>query len=237
MNHSLKQTTIAKIAVFATLCIGHQSIYAINPVQALYGGISLGGSYMPSSSFTVKNPITNLTLPGKLTRSVLGNFTADLGYRIHHYRVEGELFINSNPYQSLAIGGYTINKNSSSSTTLALGGQTTIGAFLANGFYDFYSTEEGCNVAPYVGIGIGYAYVMNSINFYYNNIKIPNSTFTYNTGAPAAQGIIGLSYFLDNFATVGIDFRYFATSKISKLDTTPQVASINLTVNGAFDCG
>ena len=34
------------------------------------------------------------------------------------------------------------------------------------------------------------------------------------SSTPAAQGVIGLSYFADEFAWFGIDFRYLTTQKI-----------------------
>ena len=67
---------------------------------------------------------------------------------------------------------------------------------------------------------------------------VKNSTLTQTSSTPAAQGIIGLSYFADEFAWFGIDFRYLTTQKIAQFSNARvNISSVNLSVNGTFDCG
>ena len=237
MTLSVTKRSFATSLGLCMFLLKAQAVFAITPVPALYAGLVLGGSYQTSSTLNVYNPITNSKVPVKLEHSFLGNIGGEVGYRFNHFRLEGELFINSNPYKSLKVGNYTLNKTGNFSTGYAMKGQTNIGALMINGFYDFFSEKDGSNFAPYVGIGVGYAYIMNNIKFYYNNNQIPNSSFSYNTSAPAAQGIVGFGHFLDNFTFVSLDFRYFTTKAISSYDVRPQVGSINFNVIGSFDCG
>jgi opacity protein-like surface antigen len=89
---------------------------------------------------------------------------------------------------------------------------------------------------PYVGFGIGYAHIVNNIKFYANDVAIGGSQISSQVNKPAAQAILGINYFVDDFAAFGIDFRYFTTQKIDNFDSGLKIASVNFTVSGSFDC-
>ena len=240
MKRPLKLSLIA-------LMLANTSVFALNPVQGWYGGLILGVSMQPTNTFTFVTPISTLEpKTASLTRSILGDVGGQIGYRCNHFRVEGELLYNNNPYDTLTVGNVVINSPSTSSG-LRVQGDTNTGAFMANGFYDIYTPNQDnlSQVVPYVGVGVGYAYVQNSIQFYNNEVLVPNGSIKKSYSGPAGQIILGTSYFMDDFTTFGLDVRYFTTgikSKTSPLglntfDTKTQLISVNLSFNGAFDFG
>lgn len=215
--------------------------FAVNPVMGWYGGLMLGPSYTPKQNFTFINPLTGLSTNGSVSHSVMGDFAGQIGYRCNHYRFEGELLLNYNPIGSLTFGSVTIDKTKSSSTGLGLKGQTVTGAILANAFYDFFG--ESSSFSPYLGLGVGYATSRTKTKFYYANTLISNSTVSNNANSAAAQLIFGLNYFMDDYATIGLDYRYFTTATIqhnkanSQNSSRNQINSINIVLSGAFDSG
>ena len=238
------QSCIRRTAVFlgfaATLCAASSS-FAVNPVMGWYGGLMLGPSYTPKQNFTFKSPLTGLPTNGSVSHSVMGDIAGQIGYRCNHYRFEGELLLNYNPIGSLTFGNFTIDKTKNSSTGLGLKGQTVTGALLANAFYDFYS--ESSSFSPYLGLGVGYATSRTKTKFYYANTLISNSTVSNNANSAAAQLIVGLNYFMDDYTTIGLDYRYFTTATIqhnkanSQNSSRNQINSINIILSGAFDSG
>ena len=126
-------------------------------------------------------------------------------------------------------------------------GQTNTGAILVNGFFDLYtpSDDNVTNIAPYIGLGIGYSYVQNNLTFQYNQTYLANGEFVQSYYALAGQAIVGVNYFMDDFTTIGLDFRAFSTTNQQhsnkylpiSVDTQAQIYSINLVFNGAFELG
>lgn len=240
-----------KVAFTGLLLINSVS-YALNPVQGWYAGVFLGVSNQPNTQFTLNTPIVTpkVTIPtditGTIKHSVLGSVGGEVGYRCNNFRVEAEVLYNNNPYKTLTINGFTV-KSPSSSSTLRMKGAVNSGAILANGFYDIYTPNEDgwSQIVPYVGGGLGYAYVQNNIEFYYNDVLLKAGDITEGRGAAAGQGIVGVSYFLDDFTTLGIDFRYLTTAIVKHsflrgneaFNSRFTLYSINLLFNGAFDFG
>ena len=242
MKLTLKSSLIALLLV-------NGSTYALNPVQEWYGGIVLGGSITNKINFTLINPLDSLKYSGQLQYSGAGDIAGQIGYRMEQFRVETELFFNYSPYHQLLLNGLKVTTPHKSPATayggLQFKGRTETGAILVNGIYDAYSIFEQSNYVPYIGVGIGYAYVENNINFYYNNHTIAGTKFTENNQAFAGQAMIGISYFMDDFTTFSLDYRYFSTANIPIRATVINPAynykitvnTFNLTFNGAFDCG
>jgi len=229
MKQSFK---LSLLALFVSSGITH----AANPVSGWYAGIMLGGSYAPKINLNFINPITRVSEKATLSYSGLGNIAGQVGYRFFdNYRLEGQLLYNSSEYQTLTIGGFTIN-SPSHSTGLRMKGSTGTGAFMFNGFYDFVTPGRESSFSPYVGLGVGYARVNNTLKLYFNNELVPNSRLSNNTSSPAIQAILGAAYFLDDFTWFGLDFRYLTTKKINDLDSRVQFGSINLSFNGIFNC-
>ena len=222
---------------FAALLLIQGTAWSINPVSGIYLGGMLGGSYQPNTTLSFVHPLTSGPSTGTLIHSPLVDVAAEVGYRFHYnYRLEAELYFNSAPYTELKLPGANITTGNK--VGLNMQGQTYLGAFMVNALYDFITPDSECKVAPFLGLGIGYASIQNSIKFHFNNMYVKNSTLTQTSSTPAAQGIIGLSYFADEFAWFGIDFRYLTTQKIAQFSNARvNISSVNLSVNGTFDCG
>ena len=241
MEHSLKGSMMKQRLVLAGLLLVNGAAFAVNPVDGWYAGLVLGVSYAHRYNFnyTFVSPLTltTTTAPIEISHGVLGNIAGQAGYRFNHFRIEGELLINYNPYSVVKVGSYNFHKTGAFNPGYGMKGQTTTGAILANGFYDFYSLNDGANFSPYVGLGIGYAYVQNNVSFYFNNQPINQTDLSATSRAPAAQIIIGINRFVDDFTTVGLDFRRLASNRIQPFDSRIQISSVNITINGSFDRG
>jgi len=217
------------------ILLASSGVYAVNPVPGWYGGLMLGVSQTPNIIFPVIDYPSILPYPdAKLAYRIFGDFGLYGGYRYCHFRGELQFLINNNHYNYLEYGPFIVY-TPTSSTTLRMKGQTTTAAFMLNGFYDIYTPDTETSFVPYVGIGFGYAEVKNNVKFYYNNIVVPNSILSRSSSATAAQGIVGLSYFLDDFASFGLDYRYFTTDKVQPFNQRLIINSINLSFTGGFD--
>ncbi len=233
--------------------------YALDPVQGFYGGVFIGGSLSSGVTFNLTKPTSqSVLINGKLSYSPYGNGGGELGYRINQFRVESELFYNYSPYKSITLVGHKYTSRKSGSG-FRYKGQTGTGAIMINGIFDAFFVGEDSDLVPYVGLGIGYARVQNSIKFYCNNVNIgtqniafinndkscaltpnPNgadSNLKVSTSAGAAQGILGISYYMDDYVMFGLDVRQFSTRNIKEFNHKVQFTTLNLSFNGAFDYG
>lgn len=236
MNWALRKERINQWMGIGALMLMCGPTFAVNPVPGFYGGIMLGVNYSPTIDYSFTNPTTKVPVVGTVFYSVLGNIAGQLGYRCDHYRIEGELLYNDNPIREVKVGSVTYNSVSKFNTDVTMKARTDIGAFMLNGFYDFYSQGQLSYFSPYVGAGLGYALVMNSIKFYQNQAYLPGTSASNSEGAFAGQVIAGIGYFLDDFTSMGLDFRYLATQKaVIPFETRTKLATINITLNGSFD--
>ena len=248
----------------ATLISLSSSTFALNPVEGWYAGLYLGVSYPPDTVIPVTEAFNQIPIGNvSLAYGVLGGVGGELGYRCGHLRAEGQLMYNNNPYSSISTENLLINGTRTTITNpitgevtaqqLSMKGQTNTGAVLLNGFFDLYtpSNDNVDNIAPYVGLGIGYAYIQNNLAFRTSSgtspgkFDIANGQFWRSYTSLAGQAIAGVNYFMDDFSTLGIDFRFFSTTKqkhsgryaFTSFDTQTQIYSANLVFNGAFDLG
>ncbi|MDP3705466.1 MAG: hypothetical protein Q8R24_06100 [Legionellaceae bacterium] len=237
-----------KRSIISTLLLIQAPVYALNPVNGWYGGVFLGVSSATSSTLNFEPAITftgpNVSLSAqtvKATRSVLGDVGGQIGYRFcDRYRLEGEVMYNNNPFNYLKVENITLSNtyntaynltppnsikygNIESSADAHIQGDTNTGAFMFNAYYDFFvpSNDGYSNVVPFVGLGIGYSYVQNALQFYRRSN--PDTTVTESNQSReiisalqtrttyAGQIMGGLSYFMDDFTWFSADVRYFAT--------------------------
>ncbi|MDP3560878.1 MAG: P44/Msp2 family outer membrane protein [Legionellaceae bacterium] len=246
--------------LFSALCLIQMPSYALNPVQGTYAGVFLGVSYSPSAQFVFQPPISftgpNASVSaesGSISNSVLGNIGGQIGYRFcENYRVEGEFFYNNNHFKNLTVQNITLTSpfysltppnsitynNVENSPDAHIQGDRNTGAFMINGFYDFFipNNDGYSTVVPFVGLGIGYSYVQNALQFYREqtsaNVTNPASSReilqalqirkTY-----AGQVIGGFHYFLDDFTWFSVDLRYWTTG--SSTNPTTQYTLISPT--------
>lgn len=269
------------------LCSAVPTALAFNPVDGNYAGVFLGPSYTPNTSFTLPNPVT-FTGPqttvgfqsGSLSHSVLGNVGIQLGYRFcSNYRLELEGMYNNNHFSQLTINDLTVTSPSYNLTTPTtvyfsnmettndahIQGDTNTGAFMVNGFYDFLiPNQDGYStVVPFVGLGIGYGYVQNALQFYRAQVYTTDTNDSreilevlQTRGTIAGQVIGGINYFMDDFTWLFLDVRYWATksndpsstytvitpsgstdtnSTVNIFGKNTQLVSINIGFNGVFN--
>lgn len=205
-------------------------------VEGAYGGILLGASMSTQTlNFTFNDPVTLFPVTGQMKFSAFGNAGGQVGFRFIPFRLEVEGFFNSSPYRRLQLGS-TIYYAGSKSTGTRMKGQVVTGAGMANAYYDFITPDCPTTIAPYLGVGVGYAYLKHNIKFYANNVPIAGTISEGTNTTPAAQAIAGVSYFLDDFTWFGLDYRYFTTRNLDFFDARFQLNSINVTFNGSFNC-
>ncbi|KTD40102.1 outer membrane beta-barrel protein [Legionella parisiensis] len=236
--------------------------FSSDPVEGLY--LNLLGQISHASSPDINFTINNLASLGTIQLGpVGGGVGAALGYKIKNFRTEAELLFNINNYGSLKSGSCTLISPkvlgpegvcpaAFVDTGLGFNGNV-IGVYgLVNVYYDFQFTNDSgdnSNFVPYLGAGFGGAFIQHHAAFITNEqcitlgtcAPIINESFnTSNTGF-AAQGIVGFYYYLDDFTTLGLDFRYVSTLSFSKnnnssnsVNDTFGISTINLTANFAL---
>ena len=236
----------------AIVIASSQLSYAINPIDGVYGGLTLGASYAEETSVPFNRPAasslsfsgttcsltgTNLCnkTNGNLDYDVYGNIGGQIGIRRNHWRLEAQLFGNYNTIDKVTFGNTQI-KSPKTSDGLRVEGDTTLVALMFNGIYDFYSTNPDCNIAPYLGAGIGYGYIYNESRFYCNNSTIPCSTFTESSNGLVGQIIAGVGYFADQFTWFGLDYRYISADESNISNNRLAIHTVNLTISGTFYC-
>ncbi len=245
-------------------------VYAEMPNPGVYGGAFVGLTWSSPISDPLIVPFIELELKQdgfiaelikrlfnklenarkgrnyELTYSTFGQFGLELGYRFQSLRIEGEFFYNSSPYQHLNIlGGYRdFRFSGNSNQDNYISGKTDIAAGMLNIYYDFLNLPiPNIGITPFVGVGGGYAKITNDLKIYNQGQLINNAPISPNGSHFAGQLMAGLLYFIDEFSTIGLDYRYFTTASetvtLAAGDTTfrNQIQSVNLTYNGSFNFG
>lgn len=209
--------------------------FAANPAPGLYAGIMGGGSYSPRLNFAIVNPFTGVYTPGKLGYKAGGNGGGQLGYRICKFRLEGEVNFNYIPFDKLTISNFYI-RNNVPVYGVGMKGETQFIAGLFNAYYEMYQPDGSIyGLVPYVGVGVGFANVQSRAKFYFNQVLIAGSQEKDSNSTAIAQAILGASYFLDDFTTVGLDVRYIGSRRINVLNERLQVLTLNVILNFSFD--
>lgn len=226
--------------------------FALNPVGGFYGGLFGTISNGPSSD-VVHFREDGIPFTGTVDYSSVGGGAGlTLGYKFRQFRAEGEFL-----YTRISTGPLTVGTCRLENTDIitptgscpqpeydhfqakALGyeGHSTAMYGLANAYWDFFRYEGETSLVPYLGVGFGMAQVKNSNNFV--NTRTTYSHGHSNTYSSAAyQGIVGLSYYLDDFAWIGMDYRYLSTKNLPDFEDRKYVLNtLNFVVNFAFDKG
>jgi outer membrane protein W len=212
-------------------------LFAANPRPGWYGGIFLGGTYSTKDDYIFIHPWNKNTYLGEMEFSGMGNIGAQVGYKWFPLRLELEFDYNYTPYQTLTSGAYTY-RSPKTSTGLRLKGNTSTAALFFNSYYDFYSAGSNSDWSPYIGVGVGYANLWSGLKWYYNEVERPGTHIKNTVSTPATQGIIGVSYFLDDYTAFSLDYRYMTTAPISLFnDQRFVINAINIGFNGSFNCG
>lgn len=160
---------------------------------------------------TVSDPRIAFTVESELETDFM--FGAAVGYDFGMGRIEGEI-------------GYSMHDLEASGASVASGGDIDILSLLINGFYDI---ETKSPVTPYVGGGVGVAFIdIEDVSV--SGIVIENKNdkvFAYQLGA-------GIGYAVTDSVTLDFGYRYFAASDPDFDGTEAEVSSHNFTVGARF---
>ncbi|HRD71096.1 MAG TPA: outer membrane beta-barrel protein [Legionella sp.] len=232
----------------------NQSAMALNPVQGFYVGLLGTISHGPSSDEIMvrPNPFGTKVIGTVDYSSVSGGGGGVLGYKYSHFRVEGEIFYNSISTGPLTVGSCTLESSNILTPTgvcprpeyetfvsqaLGYNGKSNALYGLVNAYWDFFSYEGETMVVPYLGAGIGQARIRNTNNFT-NTYTFNSKEYTESNTSGAYQGIVGLSYYMDDYAWIGMDYRYLSTKALPEFqDRRYALHTLNFNVNFAFDKG
>lgn len=207
-----------KFAFFSVSFLASSIAAAATPVNGWYSSIFGGYAH----------------LNGNVSTTVLGlhfddvdyeagwNAGLRLGYQCSPMRYELEYtYIRAN----------TQNFTIDAIDQIGVTGNTYVHAGMANFYFDF---GDGLlpTIYPFIGAGIGYAYVNTSLK---STGTLAGTVFDVNEGALAYQGTFGLTYnFSENWA-LNASYRYFATASNDDFGRTLQTSLGNVGVVYRFD--
>ncbi|MFT4059423.1 MAG: outer membrane beta-barrel protein [Legionella sp.] len=233
--------------------IMNSSVFAADPVTGFYLGVLGDLSYATTSDsqFTF-NPGSGPITANTELQPIGGGGGLSIGYRVNSaFRLEGELFFNANNYKDATIGTCTLVSSNLVSpqgsncpavvVNNGLGFNANIfGAYaLLNAYYDILSSDPNASLFPYIGAGAGGAYVRNTAAVQTDKYPPAGATLidvsanSSNTGF-AVQGIVGVGYYLDDFATLGLDFRYITTLRSTNNNNSNNLSTSTILGSGSF---
>lgn len=236
----------------AGLILASGVAFAAEPEQGWYVGLLGNVNYAPNVKFTFTNPFTSVRTQGNLKYGIGGGGGLQLGYRCGYFRYEGELIYETNGYDTIsanppfarlaAIQTDIRKKRKSRNPLLSLDGKTSLFGGLVNAYYEFYEDGTAPDWVPYVGLGIGYAAIQNSLHIYCTNPALGCNTTSINTkrnsandSSVLAQAIAGINYMFSETTSLGTDLRYMTTKKIEPYEHRYSNGSLNFVLNYSFD--
>ena len=208
--------------------IAHSAI----PLEGWYGGLMIGPARAFNLNFNLSNPFTHRPAVGELNYKTSVNVGGQLGYRYDKFRSEAQLIYDQSKFNHVQIDNLSISSHTNFNGP-SLSGNTNFFAAMFNTFYEFYQEDVEVKLVPYVGLGVGYATVRNSVSLLYNQQQIFGRSD--NASAPMGQGIIGINYFFSDSRSLALDYRYTTTPKHQRLNSSVAIEAINLVVNLSFD--
>ncbi len=207
--------------------------HAVIPVEGLYYNFSIGGYYQPKLkqiALPAVSGVTDAASTPDLTNNFGGQGAFGFGYRFYkRYRIETQIFGNGFNPKALILNG---SKIAPTTDTKLKGTMYNIGG-LINAYVDFFPSarQDGSAYSPYFGLGFGIAYAHTELLF--NSSSSTTTTNSGNKSVKVAQGIVGISYWADDFTTVALEYRLQDYGKLTALNASPRSHSINITANFA----
>ena len=236
-------------------------LFALNPVEGFYGGLFGEMSHGPSNDTVIFREDAQLFQGTVGYSPISGGGGLMLGYKFRHFRGEAEIMFNRISTGPVKIGTCTIENQDIVTPTgfcpagtydhiqekaLGYSGNSTAVYGFFNGFWDFFTFDGVTDTVPYLGLGIGYADIKNG-NSYTNTITEASHGKSIASNGAAMQGILGISYYLDDYAWIAADYRYVTAKRkeyINTLDLATNLPAKNYTINAltisvnvAFDKG
>lgn len=231
---------ICKKISLTGLMLASSAAFAVQPAMGWYAGLMLGASYPNGVNFTLNNPFVQFfpefqNIPASLSYNLGINGGAQAGYRCDKFRFEGELNYSYSSWDRLRLGYFRIGHNNNVKG-LNLNGKTGMFSGFFNVYYDIFD-EENTDVTfvPYLGLGLGYAGIGSSVDFYLHNTQLNFLTVKQTNNAPIGQAMLGLNYFFTDNSSLGTDFRYMSTRNIKIIDSRYSMWTWNLIYNYSFD--
>lgn len=175
------------------------------------------------------------SLPGNISNTIDGVFRNSSLYH-WGYNVGGRIGYQSNPiryeaeYTSLESNLSTFNVDYVEQTDVT--GYASASLFMGNIYYDFPEILPA--VSPYLGVGLGYAYLHAALNS-----TGPNSATYFSTtdNAFAYQGTVGLTYNFAEHYAMNFAYRYVATDNTDGFGKAFQAHVFSGGVTYRFDNG
>lgn len=239
---------LIQLNLITTLLLS-QSALATNPIQGFYAGF-LAEISRGVPNYTLTFVQDNLVYGGTINNSIVGGGgAAIIGYRIQNVRLEGEILVNYVAAGTLNLGTCTLESpavrtptgicaNALTENAVGFNGSTTAGFGFANVFYDFMSYDTEQTLVPYIGLGIGVSQLKKSVNFVNTTTLENRQSIGYSvlSRSSAAQVILGLSFFLDDYAWAGMDYRYVTTNTLENNNNARYALNtLNFNINFSFD--
>lgn len=166
--------------------------------------MSLKGGLNVMHDYTIGTRVSGVGVL-KVENDVGYGFLGSAGYDFDTYRVEAEISSRANNVGTIARLETTKQQQGADGDASSL-------AFMVNGYYDL---ENESKYTPYVGGGIGYAYV--EFEQYETNAN-PN-ILSDSGNAFAYQAMAGVEYELEERIGLTAEYRYFATGEIDVTTT------------------
>lgn len=208
--------------------------YALeSPINGTYIGMTFGTTYIPpiqdinsSLNSTILSDATLLTI----TPSIGADFGFQIGRRFNdRYRIETEF-----------LGAYAglreITFSTSDTTGYNVEGyiSTYLSLFL-NAYIDLLPSKGDYRAtSPYFGIGIGKAYTVLQTELHLNDSYVGNIVKSKES-VSVVQAIFGISYFLDDYTSMGIDFRLQKYGQLSYTGQSYYQNALNFTVKTTLE--
>ena len=208
-----------RITLLSAALLATGITYAATPIDGWYTSVFGGYTFVPDN-------VDNTAFGQLINQSSFNkgyNVGGRIGYKSNPLRYEGEYtFIHANArYFQINLLGQT-----------GVSGYSTANLVMANVYYD--TPEILPAIAPYLGFGIGYAYVQDQLD---STGPIGNTYFYTTNSSFAYQGTAGLTYnFSENYA-INLAYRYVATSSSNNLGSVFQAHIANAGVIYRFDIG
>lgn len=208
------RTTLFIAALLSTAVVS-----AATPVDGMYTNVFGGYTYLPDN---VNN----------LTNGLYRNASSYDG----GYNVGGSFGYQSNPLrysiEYTYVSADTNNFNLNYVPQIGVTGNASASFVMANIYYD--CPELLPSIVPFLGIGIGYAYIQSSLN---STGPFGATFFSANDNEFAYQATAGLNYnFAENYGLF-IDYRYAATESGTNLGKAFQAHIASAGVTYHFDQG
>lgn len=149
------------------------------------------------------------------------NVGGSIGYKTKPFRYEFQYtYLKANADQ------YSVNYK----PALHIDGRTQAKVLMGNVYYDF--SEMFASISPFLGVGIGYAFMDASLN---STSRFNRPHFNTKQNSFAYQGIAGLTYNYSQKFDINVAYRYTSTTNTDQWGKPLQAQMVSAGVVYRFD--